>query len=118
MISNIVSVHALHNGWSITVELLFDVRSLSAFFPLRDADGDVLPVLVRGGCDSRSKSADEAARRALSEFGSFVLSPAELELEAVVGAASELLSLEGKSALDVDGDDACRGAMNESCTRS
>ena len=84
--SKSVSVHTLHKGWSMMVVLgmLFRV-----FLLMRIAEGEVLPVLVGGGWESRSNSADEAARRAEREFGSLEVSPADLEVEAASLRGSE-----------------------------
>lgn len=116
MISSSVSVHALHSGWSITVDDELADRRFSDFLELRDADGDPLPLLGGGGCDSKSNSADEAARRALRELASLEACPPAADVKAALPG----LSFEVDGGLDVDGDslDEGRGAMKESCTKS
>lgn len=77
------------------------LRGLRFFLPMRDADGDPLPLLTGGGCDSRSNSADEAASRALSELASFEPSPAAaFDVE----AASSGFSARRAGVLDDDDD--------------
>lgn len=80
----------------------------------------LLFVLTGGGCDSRSKSAEEAARRAEREFASPVATPVLFDEEPAAPAPVALASGCDEDAFDVDAaeDLLGRGAMNESCTRS
>lgn len=71
------------------VDEILAPRRLSVFLLLREAIGDPGPLLTGGGCESRSKSADEAASLAERELASLGPSPALLEPD----AASVVVSL-------------------------
>lgn len=83
----------------MTVDEAQDARELRAFLPVRDVDGDPLGLLIGGGWESRSNSAEEAARRALREFAS--LEPSS-DVALDVEAASSGLSLDKGGALAAD----------------
>lgn len=83
----------------MTVDEAQDARDLSAFLPVRDAEGDPRGLLTGGGWESRSNSAEEAASRALRELASLGPSP-DVALD--VEATSSGRSLDKGGALAAD----------------